>query len=65
MNALEIYDTLGAAIADKTVYEAEYGECFDTYSEAMLFNLIVRAKDDDIHLSQVAEALRMICANDI
>jgi hypothetical protein len=65
MNALEIYSSLGCSVTEKIVYESEYGECFDNHYEALLFNLIVRARNQDIELSEVAEALRMICANNM
>jgi hypothetical protein len=64
MNAVDLYDSLCANISDRTVYEAgEEGMWFDSYAEALIFSVIVRAKEDDLDMSEVAETVRMICAN--
>jgi hypothetical protein len=63
MDATDLYDSL-TAISEKTVYEAEDGECFDAAQDAMIYNLMLRVDRENIRMDVAAACLRIIVDND-
>lgn len=65
MSAEQFYNDAYNGVEIKTVYQSEDGERFEAFVDAMIYNLMLRAMgDQNIDQGDVAEALRMIMANE-
>lgn len=65
MSAEQLYTDAYTGVDTETVYKAQDGERFEAFVDAMIYNLMLYAMaEPPIDQCEVAEALRMIMAND-